>query len=93
MGAFFSLSVFAEDDVSSFARYPPFCVDLHCSLVEIHIELFPQTKVGEKYFSGPAITIENIRVVSQSMQHYLESARVRIIFIILFFFFLHLGKC
>ncbi|XP_039656659.1 ubiquitin conjugation factor E4 B isoform X1 [Perca fluviatilis] len=47
MGAFFSLSVFAEDD----------------------------TKVGDKYFSGPAITIENTRVVSQSLQHYLESAR------------------
>uniref|UniRef100_A0A665TPX7 Ubiquitin conjugation factor E4 B n=1 Tax=Echeneis naucrates TaxID=173247 RepID=A0A665TPX7_ECHNA len=47
MGAFFSLSVFAEDD----------------------------TKVGDKYFSGPAITMENTRVVSQSLQHYLESAR------------------
>uniref|UniRef100_H3DCI3 Ubiquitin conjugation factor E4 B n=1 Tax=Tetraodon nigroviridis TaxID=99883 RepID=H3DCI3_TETNG len=47
LGAFFSLSVFAEDD----------------------------TKVGEKYFSGPAITMENTRVVSQSLQHYLESAR------------------
>ncbi|XP_068453629.1 ubiquitin conjugation factor E4 B isoform X1 [Clinocottus analis] len=47
VGAFFSLSVFAEDD----------------------------TKVGDKYFSGPAITIENTRVVSQSLQHYLESAR------------------
>ncbi|XP_005292904.1 ubiquitin conjugation factor E4 B isoform X3 [Trachemys scripta elegans] len=47
LGAFFSLSVFAEDD----------------------------TKVVEKYFSGPAITLENTRVVSQSLQHYLESAR------------------
>ncbi|XP_056128765.1 ubiquitin conjugation factor E4 B [Lampris incognitus] len=47
MGAFFSLSVFAEDD----------------------------TKVGDKYFSGPAITMENTRVVNQSLQHYLESAR------------------
>ncbi|CAB1329719.1 unnamed protein product [Coregonus sp. 'balchen'] len=47
LGAFFSLSVFAEDD----------------------------TKVGDKYFSGPAITTENTRVVSQSLQHYLESAR------------------
>ncbi|XP_035992619.1 ubiquitin conjugation factor E4 B isoform X2 [Fundulus heteroclitus] len=47
LGAFFSLSVFAEDD----------------------------TKVGDKYFSGPAITAENTRVVSQSLQHYLESAR------------------
>ncbi|XP_061832813.1 ubiquitin conjugation factor E4 B isoform X2 [Nerophis lumbriciformis] len=47
LGAFFSLSVFAEDD----------------------------TKVGDKYFSGPAITIENTRVVSQSLQHHLESAR------------------
>uniref|UniRef100_A0A3Q3LV43 Ubiquitin conjugation factor E4 B n=1 Tax=Mastacembelus armatus TaxID=205130 RepID=A0A3Q3LV43_9TELE len=27
------------------------------------------------YFSGPAITMENTRVVSQSLQHYLESAR------------------
>uniref|UniRef100_A0A3P9A1X8 Ubiquitin conjugation factor E4 B n=1 Tax=Esox lucius TaxID=8010 RepID=A0A3P9A1X8_ESOLU len=45
LGAFFSLSVFAEDD----------------------------TKVGDKYFSGPAITMENTRVVSQSLQHYLES--------------------
>ncbi|XP_005986021.1 ubiquitin conjugation factor E4 B isoform X3 [Latimeria chalumnae] len=47
LGAFFSLSVFAEDD----------------------------TKVVEKYFSGPAITLENTRVVSQSLQHFLESAR------------------
>ncbi|XP_072306260.1 ubiquitin conjugation factor E4 B isoform X1 [Eucyclogobius newberryi] len=47
IGAFFSLSVFAEDN----------------------------TKVGDKYFSGPAITMENTRVVSQSLQHYLESAR------------------
>ncbi|XP_051961212.1 ubiquitin conjugation factor E4 B isoform X1 [Xyrauchen texanus] len=47
LGAFFSLSVFAEDD----------------------------TKVGDKHFSGPAITMENTRVVSQSLQHYLESAR------------------
>uniref|UniRef100_A0A8C0IXQ2 Ubiquitin conjugation factor E4 B n=1 Tax=Chelonoidis abingdonii TaxID=106734 RepID=A0A8C0IXQ2_CHEAB len=47
LGAFFSLSVFAEDDI----------------------------KVVEKYFSGPAITLENTRVVSQSLQHYLESAR------------------
>ncbi|KTF79139.1 hypothetical protein cypCar_00026534, partial [Cyprinus carpio] len=47
LGAFFSLSVFAEDD----------------------------TKVGDKFFSGPAITVENTRVVSQSLQHYLESAR------------------
>ena len=37
----------------------------------------PQSKVGDKYFSGPAITMENTRVVSQSLQHYLESARVR----------------
>ncbi|XP_061689956.1 ubiquitin conjugation factor E4 B isoform X2 [Syngnathoides biaculeatus] len=47
LGAFFSLSVFSEDD----------------------------TKVGDKYFSGPAITMENTRVVSQSLQHYLESSR------------------
>ncbi|XP_071203119.1 ubiquitin conjugation factor E4 B-like isoform X2 [Salvelinus alpinus] len=47
LGAFFSLSVFAEDD----------------------------TKVSDKYFSGPAITMENIRVGSQTLQHYLESAR------------------
>ncbi|CAL8254525.1 unnamed protein product [Arctogadus glacialis] len=33
------------------------------------------SKVGDKYFSGPAITMENTRVVSQSLQHYLESAR------------------
>ncbi|MED6259610.1 Ubiquitin conjugation factor E4 B, partial [Ataeniobius toweri] len=33
------------------------------------------TKVGDKYFSGPAITMENTRVVSQSLQHYLELAR------------------
>ncbi|XP_069804391.1 ubiquitin conjugation factor E4 B isoform X3 [Dendropsophus ebraccatus] len=32
-------------------------------------------KVVEKYFSGPAITLENTRVVSQSLQHYMESAR------------------
>ncbi|XP_051518119.1 ubiquitin conjugation factor E4 B-like isoform X1 [Myxocyprinus asiaticus] len=47
LGAFFSLSVFSEDD----------------------------TKVGDKHFSGPAITMENTRVISQSLQHYLESAR------------------
>ncbi|XP_075406881.1 ubiquitin conjugation factor E4 B isoform X1 [Tenrec ecaudatus] len=47
LGAFFSFSVFAEDDA----------------------------KVVEKYFSGPAITLENTRVVSQSLQHYLESGR------------------
>nr|XP_056721613.1 ubiquitin conjugation factor E4 B [Euleptes europaea] len=47
LGAFFSLSVFAEDD----------------------------PRVVEKYFSGPAITLENTRVVSQSLQHYMESAR------------------
>ncbi|MEE6485168.1 hypothetical protein FKM82_014189 [Ascaphus truei] len=35
----------------------------------------PSSKVVEKYFSGPAITLENTRVVSQSLQHYLESAR------------------
>lgn len=29
----------------------------------------------EKYFSGPAITLENTRVVSQSLQHYLELGR------------------
>lgn len=32
-------------------------------------------KVVEKYFSGPAITLENTRVVSQSLQHYLEVGR------------------
>ncbi|XP_051028149.1 ubiquitin conjugation factor E4 B [Acomys russatus] len=47
LGAFFSFSVFAEDD----------------------------SKVVEKYFSGPAITLENTRVVSQSLQHYLELGR------------------
>ncbi|EHB16643.1 Ubiquitin conjugation factor E4 B, partial [Heterocephalus glaber] len=47
LGAFFSFSVFAEDDI----------------------------KVVEKYFSGPAITLENTRVVSQSLQHYLELGR------------------
>ncbi|XP_068599959.1 ubiquitin conjugation factor E4 B [Brachionichthys hirsutus] len=47
LGAFFSLSVFAEDD----------------------------NKVGDRYFSGPAITMESTRVFSQSMQHYLETAR------------------
>nr|XP_028606996.1 ubiquitin conjugation factor E4 B-like [Podarcis muralis] len=51
LGAFFSLSVFAEDD----------------------------PRVVEKYFSGPAITLENTRVVSQSLQHYLESARVGVL--------------
>ncbi|KAM6046667.1 ubiquitin conjugation factor E4 B isoform 6-T6 [Chlamydotis macqueenii] len=53
LGAFFSLSVFAEDDYS----------------------FYFQNKVVEKYFSGPAITLENTRVVSQSLQHYLELAR------------------
>ena len=38
--------------------------------------LFFQAKVVEKYFSGPAITLENTRVVSQSLQHYLELGRV-----------------
>lgn len=38
-----------------------------------------QNKVVEKYFSGPAITLENTRVVSQSLQHYLELARVSIL--------------
>ncbi|GAB1289256.1 Ubiquitin conjugation factor E4 B [Apodemus speciosus] len=47
LGAFFSFSVFAEDDA----------------------------KVVEKYFSGPTITLENTRVVSQSLQHYLELGR------------------
>lgn len=61
----------------------------YCSLVQIFNELFPQTKVGEKYFSGPAITLENTRVVSQSLQHYLESARVSINLIVLI---LHLRK-
>ncbi|XP_038188392.1 ubiquitin conjugation factor E4 B isoform X2 [Arvicola amphibius] len=32
-------------------------------------------KVVEKYFSGPTITLENTRVVSQSLQHYLELGR------------------
>lgn len=43
------------------------------------IEYFPfsfQAKVVEKYFSGPTITLENTRVVSQSLQHYLEVGRV-----------------
>nr|XP_042128406.1 ubiquitin conjugation factor E4 B isoform X1 [Peromyscus maniculatus bairdii] len=47
LGAFFSFSVFAEDDA----------------------------KVVEKYFSGPTVTLENTRVVSQSLQHYLELGR------------------
>jgi len=38
-----------------------------------------QNKVVEKYFSGPAITLENTRVVSQSLQHYLELARVSVL--------------
>lgn len=54
-----------------------------CFLVEIFNKLFPQTKVGEKYFSGPAITMENTRVVSQSLQHHLESARVSVNLIVL----------
>lgn len=33
------------------------------------------TRVVEKYFSGPTLTLENTRVVSQSLQHHLESAR------------------
>uniref|UniRef100_A0A671T9I7 Ubiquitin conjugation factor E4 B-like n=1 Tax=Sinocyclocheilus anshuiensis TaxID=1608454 RepID=A0A671T9I7_9TELE len=41
LGAFFSLSVFAEDD----------------------------TKVGDKFFSGPAITMENTRVVTAIISH------------------------
>ncbi|KAM7126953.1 LOW QUALITY PROTEIN: ubiquitin conjugation factor E4 B-like [Molossus nigricans] len=47
LGAFFSFSVFTEDDA----------------------------KVVEKYFSGPAITLKNTYVVSQSLQHYLELGR------------------
>lgn len=31
--------------------------------------------------------MENTRVVSQSLQHYLESARVRLVFWVFFFFF------
>lgn len=47
----------------------------------IHLPIFIyfQNKVVEKYFSGPAITLENTRVVSQSLQHYLELARVSIL--------------
>lgn len=61
----------------------------YCSRVQILNELFSQTKVGEKYFSGPAITMENTRVISQSLQHYLESARVSINLTVLI---LHLRK-
>ena len=39
-------------------------------------DLICYMKVVEKYFSGPAITLENTRVVSQSLQHYLELGRV-----------------
>lgn len=48
-----------------------------------------KTRVGDKYFSGPAITMENTRVVSQSLQHYLESARVSVLFYIYFYPIIH----
>lgn len=81
MGAFFSFSVFAEDDVSTAAicTLPLLCSDSFSNVHYMLIEFFPfsfQAKVVEKYFSGPAITLENTRVVSQSLQHYLELGRV-----------------
>ncbi|XP_061422264.1 ubiquitin conjugation factor E4 B isoform X4 [Lethenteron reissneri] len=33
-------------------------------------------KVAEKYFSGPTLTLDNTRVVSQALQHHLETARM-----------------
>ena len=48
----------------------------HCALCDCLRPLLFQAKVVEKYFSGPAITLENTRVVSQSLQHYLELGRV-----------------
>ncbi|KAJ3586663.1 hypothetical protein NHX12_013059 [Muraenolepis orangiensis] len=45
------------------------------SFLSLSVFAEDDSKVGDKYFSGPAITIENTRVVSQSLQHYLESAR------------------
>lgn len=110
VGAFFSLSVFAEDDVSclnySNNQWTRLALDANeCCQLSTRGELTPiqqyckkkkawqavessenaftgkdilflKTKVGDKYFSGPAITTENTRVVSQSLQHYLEAARV-----------------
>ncbi|KAI1231555.1 hypothetical protein IHE44_0008010 [Lamprotornis superbus] len=46
-----------------------------CSLDSDNFKYPLMNKVVEKYFSGPAITLENTRVVSQSLQHYLELAR------------------
>lgn len=79
LGAFFSFSVFAEDDVSMVTiciaallfRFLP-----RCELCADYSSFSFQVKVVEKYFSGPAITLENTRVVSQSLQHYLELGRV-----------------
>ncbi|KAG8434802.1 hypothetical protein GDO86_012957 [Hymenochirus boettgeri] len=45
------------------------------SFFSISVFAEDDNKVVEKYFSGPSITLENTRVVSQSLQHYLESAR------------------
>ena len=53
-------------------RFLPKCI----SYVDWISAFFLQAKVVEKYFSGPAITLENTRVVSQSLQHYLELGRV-----------------
>lgn len=96
LGAFFSLSVFAEDDVSRFQRGSNmYTCTAQCKIeVKFHLVNFTyympfwfQTKVGDKYFSGPAITMENTRVVSQSLQHYLESARVSALTQVVFHFF------
>lgn len=78
LGAFFSFSVFAEDDVSRGSWHVP-GLQIPPPTSRPWIEWFPisfQVKVVEKYFSGPAITLENTRVVSQSLQHYLELGRV-----------------
>jgi len=46
-----------------------------CAYIDGIFPFSSQAKVVEKYFSGPAITLENTRVVSQSLQHYLELGR------------------
>lgn len=64
-----------------FARFL-FCLVFSLSQYTQYIyqySFYFQNKVVEKYFSGPAITLENTRVVSQSLQHYLELARVSVL--------------
>ncbi|KAG8568373.1 hypothetical protein GDO81_013972 [Engystomops pustulosus] len=51
------------------------CLSYLGSFFSLSVFAEDDNKVVEKHFSGPTITLENTRVVSQSLQHYLESAR------------------